>query len=111
MLGKVVLSAVAMLALAGSAMAQDKTTLRFANIMDAAGIERFKPVLDEFHAAYPDIEVKMEGVAGSGSAVYPDLLRTSMASGDPPPITPRSRASKINTLPRYTSASTADNAE
>lgn len=86
MLGKVVLSAVAMLALAGSAMAQDKTTLRFANIMDAAGIERFKPVLDEFHAAYPDIEVKMEGVAGSGSAVYPDLLRTSMASGDPPDV-------------------------
>jgi raffinose/stachyose/melibiose transport system substrate-binding protein len=34
-------------------------------------------------AAHPDIEVKSESVAGSGAAVYPDVLRTSMASGDP----------------------------
>src|SRR5690349_754929 len=75
--------AVAVLALAGSAMAQDKVTIRFANIFDGPGSEKWEPVLADFMAANPNIEVKSESVAGSGAAVYPDVLRTSMASGDP----------------------------
>ncbi len=75
--------AVAALALAGSAVAQDKVTIRFANIFDGPGAEKFQPVLDDFMATHPNIEVKSESVAGSGAAVYPDVLRTSMASGDP----------------------------
>ncbi len=66
-----------------AAIAQDTTTIRFANIFDGPGAERFQPVLDAFAAAHPDIIVKSESVAGSGAAVYPDVLRTSMASGDP----------------------------
>lgn len=75
--------AVAVLALAGSAVAQDKVTLRFANIFDGPTSEKWEPVLADFMAANPNIEVKSESVAGSGAAVYPDVLRTSMASGDP----------------------------
>ncbi|MGV3491367.1 MAG: ABC transporter substrate-binding protein [Devosia sp.] len=79
--------AVAVLALVGSAaIAQDKVTLRFANIFDAAGSERWEPVFADFMAANPNIEVRSESVAGSGAAVYPDVLRTSMASGDPPDV-------------------------
>jgi len=30
--------------------------------------------------------VTLETVAGSGAAVYPGVLRTSMAAGDPPDV-------------------------
>jgi len=69
--------------LGSGALAQDKTTIRFANTFDGPSAENWEPVLQAFMAAHPDIEVKSESVAGSGAAVYPDVLRTSMASGDP----------------------------
>ena len=79
--------AVAVIALASSAVtAQDKVTLRFANVFDGPTSEKWEPVLADFMAANPNIEVKAESVAGSGAAVYPDVLRTSMASGDPPDV-------------------------
>lgn len=79
--------AVAVVALASSAVvAQDKVALRFANIFDGPGSERWEPVLADFMATHPNIEIKSESVAGSGAAVYPDVLRTSMASGDPPDV-------------------------
>ena len=68
---------------AAPAEAVDKTTLRFFTIFDAPAMESWQPVIDAFKAANPDIDVKVETVAGSGAAVYPDVLRTSMASGDP----------------------------
>lgn len=68
------------------AMAQDKTTIRFATILDGPGMERWEPVLAAFHEEHPNIEVRVESTAGSGAAVYPDVLRTSMASGDPPDV-------------------------
>lgn len=77
---------VAAVLLSAPAMAQEKTVLRFANAFDGAASERWEPVLKAFMAAHPDIEVKAESVAGSGAAVYPDVLRTSMASGDPPDV-------------------------
>lgn len=73
-------------AAAGSATAQEKQTLRWMTIFDAAQAERWTPVLEAFHKANPDIEVKLETIAGSGAAVYPDVLRTAMASGDPPDV-------------------------
>jgi raffinose/stachyose/melibiose transport system substrate-binding protein len=72
--------------LSASALAQDKSVIRFANVFDGPTSEKWEPVLEAFHAAHPDIEVKSESVAGSGAAVYPDVLRTSMASGDPPDV-------------------------
>ena len=64
------------------ATAQD-TNLRIATVFDATGVENWQPVLDAFMAANPDIAVTMETVAGSGAAMYPDMLRTAMVSGDP----------------------------
>jgi ABC-type glycerol-3-phosphate transport system substrate-binding protein len=75
------LAATALLAV--PAMAQDKVSLRLATVFDANGQEAWQPVIDEFNKSHPNIEVKMEATAGSGAAVYPDVLRTSMASGDP----------------------------
>jgi raffinose/stachyose/melibiose transport system substrate-binding protein len=69
--------------LAASAQAQGATELRLATVFDAAAVEQFQPVLDAFMAANPDVTVTMETVAGSGAAMYPDVLRTAMASGDP----------------------------
>lgn len=68
------------------AQAQDKTTLRFFTIFDAPTVERWTPVLEAYQAANPNVEIKLETVAGSGAAVYPDVLRTAMASGDPPDV-------------------------
>ena len=64
----------------------EKVVLRWANINDAAGQERWQPIIDAFQAKYPNIEVSSESTAGSGAAVYPDLLKTSMASGSPPDV-------------------------
>ncbi|HVX79883.1 MAG TPA: ABC transporter substrate-binding protein [Devosiaceae bacterium] len=71
---------------AAPAIAQDKVTLRLATVFDANGQEAWQPVLDDFAKSHPNIEVKMEATAGSGAAVYPDVLRTAMASGDPPDV-------------------------
>ena len=49
-------------------------------------METWKPVIAEFEKQHPDIKIELETVAGSGAAVYPDVLRTSMASGDPPDV-------------------------
>ena len=74
------------LLLAGQAIAQDKTTLRVFSIFDAAMSERWAPVEEAYEAANPNIDIVIENTAGSGAAVYPDVLRTSMASGDPPDV-------------------------
>jgi raffinose/stachyose/melibiose transport system substrate-binding protein len=64
----------------------EQVTLRMATIFDAAGMENWQPVLQEFMDAHPNIEVAVESTAGSGAAIYPDVLKTSMASGDPPDL-------------------------
>ncbi len=64
----------------------DKITLRWANILDANGQEQWQAVVDAFQAKYPNIEVSSESTSGSGAAVYPDVLKTSMASGSPPDL-------------------------
>lgn len=66
--------------------AAEQITLRFANIIDATGTEQWQAVLDAFEAEYPHITVSSESTAGSGAAVYPDVLKTSMASGNPPDL-------------------------
>lgn len=68
------------------AVAQDKVDLRFFTNFDAARVKLWDPILEEFHASHPNITVKLETVAGSGAAIYPDVLRTSMAAGDPPDV-------------------------
>lgn len=73
-----------LVALSGSAEA--KETLRLMTVFDAPAVKLWEPVLAAYNEANPDIEVKMETVAGSGAAVYPDVLRTAMASGDPPDV-------------------------
>lgn len=64
----------------------EQITLRWANIMDATGQEQWAPVIEAFQEAHPNIEVVIESTAGSGAAVYPDVLKTSMASGSPPDL-------------------------
>lgn len=56
----------------------EQITLRWANINDATSTEQWQPILDAFHAKYPNITVSSESTAGSGAAVYPDVLKTSM---------------------------------
>lgn len=64
----------------------EQITLRWANIIDATGQEQWQAVIDAFEAQYPNIKVASESTAGSGAAVYPDVLKTSMASGSPPDL-------------------------
>ena len=77
-------AAVAGILVATPSDAQDKTKLRVFSTFDAAMSERWAPVEAAYEEAHPDIDVVIENTAGSGAAVYPDVLRTSMASGDPP---------------------------
>lgn len=75
----------ALLALAAGPVAAQDTTLRFFNVLDAADA----PLWEEPLAAYEaqaGVAVESESIAGSGAAVYPDVLRTSIASGDPPDV-------------------------
>lgn len=69
-----------------SAASDEQITLRWANIIDATGQEQWQAVVDAFQAQYPNIRVVSESTAGSGAAVYPDVLKTSMASGSPPDL-------------------------
>jgi raffinose/stachyose/melibiose transport system substrate-binding protein len=64
----------------------EQITLRWANIIDATGQEQWQVVVDAFQAKYPNIRVVSESTAGSGAAVYPDVLKTSMAAGSPPDL-------------------------
>lgn len=64
----------------------EQITLRWANIIDATGQEQWQAVVDAFQAKHPNIRVVSESTAGSGAAVYPDVLKTSMASGSPPDL-------------------------
>jgi raffinose/stachyose/melibiose transport system substrate-binding protein len=64
----------------------EKIELRWANIIGADGQEQWQQVIDAFQAEHPNIVVKSESTAGSGAAVYPDVLKTSMASGSPPDL-------------------------
>ncbi|WGF87522.1 ABC transporter substrate-binding protein [Marinivivus vitaminiproducens] len=63
-----------------------ETTLRFYTIFDAGQNERWAPIIEAYQEANPGVSIMMESISGSGAAVYPDVLRTSMASGDPPDV-------------------------
>lgn len=67
------------------AIAQD-ITLRWFTVFDATATALFEPVIAAYEAENPGINIELETVAGSGAAVYPDVLRTSMASGEPPDL-------------------------
>lgn len=69
-----------------AAPAEGQITLRWANIIDATGTEQWQTVVDAFEEQYPHINVSSESTAGSGAAIYPDVLKTSMASGNPPDL-------------------------
>jgi raffinose/stachyose/melibiose transport system substrate-binding protein len=68
------------------ATGDEQITLRWANIFDAASQEQWQTVIDAFEEQYPNITISSESTAGSGAAIYPDVLKTSMASGDPPDL-------------------------
>jgi raffinose/stachyose/melibiose transport system substrate-binding protein len=63
-----------------------QTTLRFFTIFDAPTTEQWEPIFRAYMDANPDIRIAHETVAGSGAAIYPDVLRTSIAAGDPPDV-------------------------
>lgn len=71
---------------AAAPAAGEQITLRVATIFDATGLEQWKPIWDEFMAQNPNIKIEVESTAGSGAAIYPDQLKTAMASGTPPDI-------------------------
>lgn len=81
-------SAVAALTFAASqpALAQDAVNLRFFTNFDANVQKQWEPILEQYEQEHPGTKVEMETVAGSGAAIYPDVLRTSMAAGDPPDV-------------------------
>ncbi len=79
----IVASAALALAAATPALAQD--TLRFFNVFDANAARLWTEPLANY-TAETGVRIESESVAGSGAAVYPDVLRTSMASGDPPDV-------------------------
>ena len=81
---KFVIASAAVALLSTGALAQE--TVRFSTIFDATAVGRWTPVIAEFERQNPDINIELETTAGSGAAVYPDVLRTSMASGDPPDV-------------------------
>lgn len=68
------------------AEAQTKQKLRFFTNFDAATVKRWEPILAEYEKRNPQVDVDLETVAGSGAAIYPDVLRTSIAAGDPPDV-------------------------
>lgn len=84
-LGWMIAAAVGALALA-AAPAEAQTKLRFFTNFDANAVRTWQPILDAYEKANPNVKVTMETVAGSGAAIYPDVLRTSMAAGDPPDV-------------------------
>lgn len=69
---------------AAPAASGDKITLRIANIWSADDMVHIQPVLDEYMKLNPNIEIASESTSGSGAAVYPDVLKTAIASGNPP---------------------------
>jgi raffinose/stachyose/melibiose transport system substrate-binding protein len=73
-------SAALALAVASPAMAQD--SLRFFNVFDANVAQLWQEPLANY-TTETGVQIESESVAGSGAAVYPDVLRTSIASGDP----------------------------
>src|SRR5690554_1077419 len=73
-------SAALALAVASPAMAQE--SIRFFNIFDANAARLWEEPLANY-TAETGVRIESESVAGSGAAVYPDVLRTSIASGDP----------------------------
>ncbi len=64
----------------------ENVTLRVATWLDAEGSAKFDVVAKAFEASHPGVTIKHEAVAGSGAAIYPDVLRTSIAAGDPPDV-------------------------
>lgn len=78
---KVLIASAALALMSSAALAQE--TVRFFTIFDATAVERWTPVIAEYEKQNPGVKIELETVAGSGAAVYPDVLRTSMASGDP----------------------------
>lgn len=78
---KVLIASAAFALLSSAALAQE--TVRFFTIFDAVAVELWTPVIAEYEKQNPGTKIELETVAGSGAAVYPDVLRTSMASGDP----------------------------
>lgn len=62
----------------------EKVKLRIASIWDAQTMEKAQPILDDYMKANPNIEIAVENTSGSGAALYPDVLKTSIASGNPP---------------------------
>lgn len=66
--------------------AAEEVTLRWANIISGPNWEGWVPIVEAFEAEYPYITVSSESTAGSGAAIYPDMLKTSMAAGDPPDL-------------------------
>lgn len=63
-----------------------QTKLRFFTNFDANAVRIWTPVIEAYEKANPNVKVTMETVSGSGAAIYPDVLRTSMAAGDPPDV-------------------------
>ncbi len=76
----------ASLILAVPASAQQSVKLRFFTNFDANTVKIWTPIIEAYEKQAPGVKVTLETVAGSGAAIYPDVLRTSIAAGDPPDV-------------------------
>jgi raffinose/stachyose/melibiose transport system substrate-binding protein len=83
MMSKALGASVVALLVASPALGQDR--LRFFNNFDSAYQQLWQPVIQEFQQEH-GVTIEGETIAGSGAAIYPDVLRTSMASGSPPDV-------------------------
>ena len=69
-----------------AAQAQTATTLRFMTAFEANDVSAWQPVVAAYESQHPGVAIKLDAIGGSGAAVYPDVLRTSIAAGNPPDI-------------------------
>ena len=80
------LVAAAIVGSAGAAVAEGPVTLRFMTAFEASDVANWQPVIAAYESQHAGVAVKLDAIGGSGAAVYPDVLRTAIAAGNPPDI-------------------------
>jgi raffinose/stachyose/melibiose transport system substrate-binding protein len=77
--------ATALLAATGLAQAQE-IKLEFLAWYGAEQAKTFQEAIGEFEKSHPNIKIKLNTVAGTGAATFPNVLRTRIAGGKAPDL-------------------------
>ena len=68
------------------AHAAEPVTLRFLSAFESGEMSAWQKVIAAYEAQHPEVRIKLDAIGGSGAAVYPDVLRTGLTSGNPPDL-------------------------